>query len=167
MSEKESKLADVYEKLAQKTKTLYEQSSEKTLAALEIAIEKSRESLEKAGEISRSEGEKLKLYLRRDLEQVAKQVDHISVNTKEKLTPKIRKAEAGFYDLTAYLAHGASDLFTRLGDWADSTAVYHTGQVTAPGVLQCRACKKEMHFKKSGNIPPCPACHKTEFRRIS
>ncbi|PCI18096.1 MAG: hypothetical protein COB62_07115, partial [Piscirickettsiaceae bacterium] len=36
-----------------------------------------------------------------------------------------------------------------------------------PGTLECIACKQTLNFKKTGHIPPCPKCHKTEFKRHS
>lgn len=156
--------ADTYEKLAERAHEIFKESSEKTLANLEIAIEKAREGLVKAGEISQSESQKLKEYLRRDIEQGAKFFDSFKEQASEKLQPG--RVRANLLDFTSTLAHTASQLFDRLGEWADSTASYHTGQVTGPGTLMCRECGKEMNFKKTGNIPPCPSCKKTEFRRI-
>lgn len=164
--EQESRLAELYDKLASSTKELFEQSSEKTLAGLEAAIEKSRHGLEKAGELSKQESDKLKAYLRKDLEHAATKIDAIKEQTKEKVEPAVKKAEDGFLNLTSVLAHSASDALGRLAEWADSAAAYHTGQVTSPGVLQCLNCKKEMNFKKTGNIPPCPSCHKTAFKKV-
>ena len=167
MSEaKENKLVDVYEKLSDKTRDLFIISSEKTLGALEKAIESSREHLVKAGEITQQESESLKTYLRRDLEQFASHLAKVSSQAKEKVEPTMAKAEAGFLDLTAHLAHSASDMFEKLGEWADSKATYKTGQITSAGVLRCKSCGKEMNFKKTGNIPPCPGCRSTEFRKI-
>ena len=162
--EKRDKIVDSYEKMAERAHQLFTESSEKTLANLEVAIEKAREGLVKAGEVSQSESQRLKEYLRRDLEQGAKYFDTFKEQASEKLQPG--RVRAGLLDLTATLAHSASHLFDRLGEWADSTASFHTGQVTGPGTLMCRQCGKEMNFKKSGNIPPCPSCKKTEFRRI-
>ncbi len=163
---KESKLVDVYEKLSDKTREIFIVSSDKTLSALEKAIETSRENLVKAGEITQQESENLKSYLRRDLEQFASQIAKVSSQAKEKVEPTMAKAEAGFLDLTAHLAHSASDMFEKLGQWADSKATYKTGQITSAGVLRCKECGKEINFKKTGNIPPCPACRNTEFRKI-
>ncbi|VUD68911.1 hypothetical protein TDB9533_04271 [Thalassocella blandensis] len=157
-------IADIYEKLAERAHQIFRDSSEKTLASLEVAIEKAREGLVKAGEISQSESQRLKEYLRRDIEQGAKYFDTFKEQASEKLQPG--RVRANLLDLTSTLAHSASHLFDKLGEWADSTASYHTGQVTGPGTLMCRHCSKEMNFKKSGNIPPCPSCKKTEFRRI-
>ncbi|TVZ40528.1 zinc ribbon family protein [Alteromonadaceae bacterium 2753L.S.0a.02] len=161
----ETKLAQMYEKIAAKARELFEESSEKTLSSLEKALETARQQFVKAGEITQAESSHLKFYLRRDLEQAAKHFSEFTEQAKIRLQKD--KLQAGFMDLTAQLAHGASDLFTRLAEWAESGSSYHTGQVTAPGVLRCIKCDKEMHFKKTGNIPPCPGCRATDFIRVS
>ncbi|WP_075185402.1 zinc ribbon-containing protein [Teredinibacter haidensis] len=166
MNDKDDKtLAQSYEKMASKARELFSESSEKTLEALETAIEAAREHFVKVGDITQKESAHLKYYLRRDLEQSAKHFHTLSEQAKIKL--KSENLQAGFLDLTAQLAHGASDLFSRLAEWAESGSSYHTGQVTAPGVLRCRQCGKEMHFKKTGNIPPCSGCRGTDFVRES
>ena len=166
MNNENSKLAEMYDTLSSKTREIFNASSEKTAAALERAIETARENLVKAGDVTQKESEHLKTYLRRDLEQFSAQVGKLNETAKDKLEPTLAKAEVGFLDLTSHIAHSASELFERLGEWADSKACYRTGQVTSPGILRCLNCEKEMHFKKPGNIPPCPACKKTEFRKV-
>lgn len=161
----EHRLVELYDKLANTARDLFEQSSDKTVSALERAIEKSRDSLEKAGELTRQESDKLKGYLRKDLEHAASRFDSIKAQTKDQVEPAVKRAEEGFFSLTSTLAHNASEAFNRLADWADSASAYHTGQVTSAGTLQCLNCKKEMNFKKTGNIPPCPSCHKTAFKK--
>jgi len=163
----DDRLAELYEKLAQSTRDLFEKSSDKTTSALSSAIEGARAGLEKAGDVSKQESEKLKGYLRKDLEHASTRIDEITGKTKKKVEPAVKKAEDGFLNLTSLLAHSASDAFGRLADWADSAAAYHTGQVTSPGSLQCLNCGKEMNFKKTGNIPPCPSCRKTDFKKVS
>ena len=142
MNTENSKLAEVYETLSTKTREIFNASSEKTAAALERAIEAARENLVKAGEVTQKESEHLKTYLRRDLEQFSAQFGKMNETAKDKLEPTIAKAEAGFLDLTSHLAHSASDLFERLGEWADSKACYRTGQITSPGILRCMNCRK-------------------------
>lgn len=163
----DNKLAQTYEKMAAKAREIFAESSEKTLASLEKAIEAAREHFVKAGEITQKESSHLKFYLRRDLEQAARHFHELSDTARERL--QTEKLQAGFLDLTAQLAHSASDMFSRLAEWAESGAgaYYHTGQVTAPGVLRCRQCDKEMRFRKTGNIPPCPGCRGTDFRKVS
>ncbi|SMF51928.1 Zinc-ribbon containing domain-containing protein [Alteromonadaceae bacterium Bs31] len=166
MSDKEeSKLAQTYEDMAAKARELFAASSEKTLASLEKAIESAREHFVKIGEVTQQESAHLKSYLRRDLEQAAKQFHSLSDQAKTKFTSE--NLQAGFMDFTAQLAHNASDMFSRLAEWAETGSSYHTGQVTAPGTLKCRKCEKTMNFKKTGNIPPCPGCRSTDFIKVS
>ena len=47
---------------------------------------------------------------------------------------------------------------TLFGEW-------HTGEVTGPGTLVCSACGEELHFHKTGHIPPCPKCTETKYHR--
>jgi Protein of unknown function (DUF1451). len=164
----DNKLARTYEKMATRAREIFNDSSEKSLEALEKAIEASREHFVKLGEITQKESAHLKYYLRRDLEQSAKHFQELSEQAKKQFNKQnLENLQAGFLDLTASVAHGASDLFSKLADWAESGSSYHTGQITAPGILRCRKCEKEMHFRKTGNIPPCPSCHATDFIRTS
>lgn len=165
MTDTDNKLVQIYEKMATKARETFNESSEKTLASLERALEGAREHFVTVGEITRKESDQLKFYLRRDLEQSAKHFQQLNAQARKQLNPD--NLHAGFLDLTAQLAHNTSDLFNRLAEWAESGSSYHTGQVTAPGVLRCRSCGKEIHFIKTGNIPPCSGCRGTDFVRVN
>ena len=40
------------------------------------------------------------------------------------------------------------------------------GETLAPHQhLECQECGKVIEMHKTGRIPPCPKCHKTEFKR--
>ena len=45
--------------------------------------------------------------------------------------------------------------------------LWRTGEVTAPGILECTKCGEQLHFASAGHIPPCPKCNNTTFVRIS
>jgi hypothetical protein len=163
MTEENNTLVDAYENFSQKTKDILEQSQEKTSQALEIAMEKARESLEKTEEVTREESQRLKAFLKRDLEQTANDIRNIESYTVEHFKPASIKV--GFYNLLSYLSSNSADVFDSLAEWADKEVVVHTGEVTGPTTLSCDSCSSKMHFKESGRVPPCPKCHKTEFRR--
>ncbi len=61
---------------------------------------------------------------------------------------------------------------TAVGEWlaqADVNAesqVYHSGEVTYSGVLECSACKKRITMDTAAHVPLCPACRNTEFHRV-
>lgn len=59
-----------------------------------------------------------------------------------------------------------------VGEWLSQTDVnvenqiYHSGEVTYSGVLECSACKKRITMDTASHIPLCPACRNTEFHRV-
>lgn len=61
---------------------------------------------------------------------------------------------------------------TAVGEWLAQTDVnienqiYHSGEVTYSGVLECNACKKRITMDTASHIPLCPACRNTEFHRV-
>tara|TARA_R110001592_G_scaffold71444_2_gene218441 strand:+ start:7500 stop:7997 length:498 start_codon:yes stop_codon:yes gene_type:complete len=165
MTEEHNKLVEAYERFSQKTKDILEESQDKTSQAFENAMEMARESLVKAKELTNEESERLKTFLKRDIEQTANDIRSIESYTVEHFKPT--SVRVGFYNLLSYLSSNSAELFDRMADWADKEVVVHTGEITGPTTLSCESCKAELHFKESGKVPPCPKCHKTEFRRKS
>ncbi len=163
MSDTNQKLIDAYERFAEKTREFLHESKEKTTEAFDHAMDQARDSMEKAGEISRTESERLKEFLKRDMEQTAQDFKQAGEAAQATLNPQNLKT--GFFDLVGYVAKNSSQLLDQLAEWADGEATLHTGEVTGPATLRCRACHEELHFKDTGRVPPCPKCHNTEFRR--
>ncbi|MFE8072339.1 zinc ribbon-containing protein [Marinobacteraceae bacterium S3BR75-40.1] len=164
MAENDKKWNETYERFAEKTRTFFSESREKTVQSLDEALEKARDYFEKAGELTQEESHQFKEYLTRDLEETGKDFTRWSTWVKEHSSAS--RVSAGFLDLTAQIAEGGQGLLERLSSWANSTGVYHTGEMAAPGILRCRSCEEEIHFHGAGRIPPCPKCHKTEYRRV-
>ncbi len=44
-------------------------------------------------------------------------------------------------------------------------SLYHTGEISGPGQLECIACGRVITLQRAGHIPPCPACSHTDFVR--
>lgn len=164
MSDNDKKWTETYERFAEKTRSFFEASREKTVHSLDEALDNARDAFEKAGELTQEESRQFKEYLKRDLDETGKDFDRWSQWVREHATAS--RVSAGFLDLAAHFAKGGQGLMERLSNWANSTGVYHTGEMAAPGVFQCRTCDEEIHFKSAGRIPPCPKCHKTEYRRV-
>jgi len=164
MSENGHKLVETYERFAEKTQDFLSQSKDKTSEAVEHAMEQARESLEKAEDLTKAESERLKAFLKRDLEQTAKDFNDAGEFAQAKFNP--HNIKSGFFNLVAYVAKHSSELFKDLADWADNEVSLHTGEITGPATLACRSCEEELHFENSGRIPPCPKCHKTDFQRV-
>lgn len=164
MSDNERNWTDAYERFAEKTKSFFAESREKTAQTLDEALDRARDYFEKAGELTQEESRQFKEYLQRDLEQTSQNVNRWSAWVREHSSPS--RFSAGFLELTAQVAEGGQGLMEKISSWANNTAVYHTGEMAAPGIFQCRNCEKELHFNDAGQLPPCPKCHKTEYRRV-
>jgi polyhydroxyalkanoate synthesis regulator phasin len=164
MSNNDQKWYDLYERYTEKTREFFNESKESTVKGLDEALDKAKDSLEKTGELTQEEGRQFKAYLQRDLAQTGNDFNSWSEWIKTHSSPN--RVQSGFMDLTAKIAESGSGFLERLSEWANSTGVYHTGEMAVPGAFKCRACEGELHFESAGTLPPCPTCSKTEFRRV-
>jgi hypothetical protein len=137
---------------------------ETTRDTLKEEIEQAVEFETELAEMTRNEADLLGAYLQRDLAQTGNDFNSWSEWIKTHSSPN--RVQSGFMDLTAKIAESGSGFLERLSEWANSTGVYHTGEMAVPGAFKCRACEGELHFESAGTLPPCPTCSKTEFRRV-
>ena len=156
-------LEDEYDQLAARFKELFEQGAEKSSEYAKVALEKAREQLTGAGAFTEEQGEKLKGFLERDLGRAGEYARSFSQEAKDRLEPT--RLGAGALSSIASLMNVAGTALSNLAGMADKALSCHSGEITSAGTLSCTACGKEMHFKKTGRIPPCPSCHATEFKK--
>ena len=152
--------ADQYDQLAARFKELFEAGAEKSSEFAAVAMEKAREQLTAAGIFSEQQGKNLKAFLERDFSQITATMRD---EAKEKLNPA-RVSAGAIASLTALLNMAGSAL-TSAAEKAEQAITCRSGEITSAGTLKCVACGDELHFKKTGRIPPCPKCHATEFRK--
>jgi len=152
-----------YEKLAERAKQLFESSKDKSGAWIDEALEKAADQLEEAGEFTKQEGLRAREFLRKDLEATKIDFEKASKATKAALDPS--RAGAGFADLASHLFDSLGDTFKKWAAKSEETLSFRTGQVTGPGTLTCKACGTELHLDDTSRIPPCPKCHKTDYRK--
>jgi len=152
--------ADQYDELADKFHKEFEEGAEKTAEFAQKAMETARKQLTAAGQFTEEQGQKLKVFLENDFSRVTQEM---KVGAKEKLNPS--RLGAGALSSMAKLLHKTGVALSSFGDKADDALACRSGEITSAGKLQCNACGYEMHFKKTGRIPPCPKCHKTEFTK--
>jgi len=163
MDDEASALEDGYDQLAARFRELFEQSAEKSAEFAKAALEKAREQLTSAGTFSEEQGQRLKNFLERDLGRAVEQARSLGQEAKDRL--ELPRLGAGALSSIASLMKVASHAMSSLADMADEALSCHSGEITSAGTLTCTACGKEMHFRKTGRIPPCPSCHGTEFRK--
>ena len=151
---------DQYDEMAAKFKELFEAGAEKSVEYAQIAMEKARVQLTAAGKISEEQGQKLKGFLEKDFGLIA---DAVRDEAKVKLNPS-RLGTGALASLSSLMEMAGAALSSAASKAKESLSC-RSGEITAAGTLTCVACKHEMHFKKTGRIPPCPKCHKTEFKK--
>jgi len=155
--------ADQYDQLAARFRELFEQGAEKSAEFARAALEKAREQLTSAGAFSEEQGQKLKGFLERDIGRAGEFARNFSQEAKDRLEPA--RLGAGALSSIASLMNLAERALSSLSEMADQALSCHSGEITSAGTLTCAACGKQMHFKKTGRIPPCPACHGAEFKK--
>lgn len=150
---------DFYQKLADRTAEILAEGKK----SLDGALKKASDELSAGEEYSREQAEKIGAYLRRDLSEVGKKAEQARDAVLQAVEP--HRVVAGVQSGLAKLLSTAADVLSELAEKSEHVLEFKTGEVTSPGTLICKDCGKEMHFKATVRIPPCPQCHKTVFRK--
>jgi Zinc-ribbon containing domain len=149
----------LYQKLADRAAEAL-QEGRKTL---DEALKKAGEEVSSGGEYTREQAEKIGAFLRRDLGEVGKKAQNARDSVIEAVEP--HRVAAGVQSGLSRLLGTAADFLGDIAGKSEQVLEFKTGEVTSPGTLKCKDCGKEMHFKSTVRIPPCPSCHKTVFRK--
>ena len=162
-SENEKKEVGLYEKLAIRSKELIEEAKEKTSGTIDKAIEKAKEEMVVAGDFSHDQGEKLKAFLKRDLEVTRKGVKAAGKVAKEALEP--HRLVAGAQGTLATMLEVVGEKLETWGEKLEANLDYKTGELSTPGSLTCKKCGNVIKIHETGHIPPCPKCRGVEFHK--
>jgi Zn finger protein HypA/HybF involved in hydrogenase expression len=149
----------LYQRMADRAAELL-QEGRKTV---DEALKKAADEIAAGGDYTREQAEKIGKYLQRDLNEVGRKVKQARDTVITAAEP--HRLAAGVQSGLAKLLNTAADLLTEAADRSEKVLEFHTGEVTSPGTLTCKDCGKEMSLKATVRIPPCPACHKTIFRK--
>jgi len=160
MDRESESVEDQYDQLAARFKELFESGAEKSSEVAQVAMEKAREQLTAAGTFSEEQGKNLKTFLERDFAQMAETMRN---EAKEKLNPS--RVSAGAMASLSTLLGAAGSALSSIAERTQKATSCRSGEITSAGTLTCTACANELHFKKTGRVPPCPKCHATEFRK--
>jgi len=159
------RMVEAYEKMLERVGDGMDVASQRTTPALRNALERARETAVELGEVTREEAERIAGYLERDLKDAAEYLVETGEELRTWFRFDLQLLEERLFDL---FARAADQTGLQLREWAEAArqaAVYRTGEVTGQGSLACVRCGHELHFSRPGHIPPCPACHGTEFKR--
>lgn len=152
-----------FEKLASKTKEQLIASKEKSMEWLHMAVDASADQLEKAGDFSKEEGERARRFLKRDLAATRVEFARARAFVNKVMDPS--RVSGGFIGLASHLFGSMGDVFQGWAAKSEEALAFHTGEVSGPGKLTCTDCGTELNLERSSRIPPCPKCHKTDFRK--
>jgi hypothetical protein len=163
-SEPQEKLLRAYNEMRDAVKSAWHEAEEKTLPNLKQALEKAEQKTSELGELSREEIQKLSDYLQRDIHDAANALADNGKQLADWLEFDLDLAESKFGEWVAKVANPTT-LELQLWKEQAKQGEWHTGEITGAGTLVCDACGEQVHFEKSGHIPPCPKCKGTVFKK--
>ncbi len=159
------RLTAAYDRILQEVHEALESARETALPELKEYLDDAREKMVELGELTREEAEKVAGYVERDMKDAANYL----LETGEQLSAwwrfDMQQIENRMLEMFTSVADQTKLELDKLAQRATKSSLYHTGEITGPGTLICTDCGKEMHFKKTGHIPPCSGCKGTVFQR--
>ncbi len=161
------RLTAAYDRILQEVHEAFASARENALPGLKEYLDDAREKMVELGELTREEAEKVAGYVERDMKDAANYL----LDTGEQLSAwwrfDMQQIENRMLEMFSSVADQTKLELAKFAQRATKSSLYHTGEVTGPGTLVCTACGKEMHFKKTGHIPPCSGCKGTDFQRTA
>ena len=152
-----------YDALADRFNKVFQGAEERSREAMHAAIDKAKAELVAAKEFSAERGEQLRAYLAQDLEQTLDAAHRLDDVARHRLDPA--RLQAGALASLAGVLERAGKALLDLGHKANASLTCKTGEITSAGTLTCQACGEQLHFQKTGRIPPCPKCKGTVFTK--
>ncbi|HPR08600.1 MAG: zinc ribbon-containing protein [Gammaproteobacteria bacterium] len=159
------RLVGAYEAMLERVHEAAETGEKKTVPWLREALANAREKAVQLEELTREEADKVSRYVERDLHEAASYIADTGQEFRDWLTFDWRLMQNRMLDMFAGMADQTSQALRGFAEQARQASQYHTGEITAPGVLECIECGETLHFEKTGRIPPCPKCNATTFQR--
>ena len=163
----EEKLIAAYDRMMTRVHEFMDTAEAKALPTLKQRIEKAKQRAIELREVTSDEADKIAEYVERDLHDAAEYLQRSGKEFSSWLQFDLQQVENRMIELFSTVADRTRYELNKLAAQARSGETYHTGEITGIGTLYCADCKPQMHFKKTGRIPPCPKCHHTAFRRQS
>ncbi len=157
------RLVEAYESMLERVHDFFDDDDRKT--NLVEALAEAREKAVGLGELTREEADKLSLYVQRDIQDAAEYIVETGQEFRDWFVFDWKLVEDRLFRMVAGVADQTSLQLKALAQQAREASLYHTGEITGPGTLVCTGCGKEIHFQKTGHIPPCPTCSGTSFSR--
>ncbi len=159
------RMVDAYEAMLARVHEAADTAEKKTVPWLREALSSARDKAVELEELTREEAEKVSSYVERDLHEAASFIADTGQGLRDWLRFDWQLMQSRMLDMFAGMADQTSTALKGFAEQARQASIYRTGEITAPGVLQCTQCGEQLHFEKTGHIPPCPKCKATTFQR--
>jgi hypothetical protein len=163
--EKRSQHETAYERMLHNVRVFLHDTTDDLEINLLDAIKSAKEQAVHLGELSKDEAELIGTYLRRDLQDAGEFIKQQRGELADWLRFDTHQIEHRIWEALSQVVDKTTIELQQLQEQAQLRSEWHTGEVTGPGALMCDACGEEIHFHKSGHIPPCPRCHATVYHR--
>ena len=159
------RMVAAYEQMLTRVSEAAETAESKTLPWLRETLQGARERAVELEELTREEADKVSAYVERDLHDAAQFIADSGQEFRDWVSFDWQLMQSKMLDMFAGMADQTSQALKDFAEQAREASLYHTGEITAPGILECTVCGEQLHFEKTGHIPPCPKCKATAFRR--
>ena len=163
----QDKLLNAYDTMVKRLHDTVEKAEKLAIPSIDQNLQQAKEKAVELGELTREEANKVAGYLKRDIDDISAYLQETQDEFSEWLSFESTLIEGKIGDWLNLVADKTKLQWDKLSLDAIKAQLYHSGEVTGPGTLECIACEQTLNFKKTGHIPPCPKCHKTEFKRHS
>jgi hypothetical protein len=166
----------LYDRLLARTEILLESGR----ISLEDALHEAAEELSSLGDYTRGQAHRIAAFVKRDVLHAADRAAEASTRVQENsqegekaehFTSVVRDAidpqrvVTGAQSFFSRLVTGAAMTLSEWGERLERSLEFKTGEITSPGSLTCKNCGEIIKLKQTVEIPPCPRCGQTSFRK--
>ena len=166
-SQEHSKFIEAYKLMAERIQGMLKEKQEQIRPQIVHALEKAKEKAVALEELTRDEAEEIGAYLARDLHDAAEFIEKNGAEFRDWFQMEVELIEDRILDALPPIVDETRLALDALAERARSVGEWHTGEIVSPGVLECKQCQHQLHFTKTGHIPPCPNCHHSHFKRLT
>jgi hypothetical protein len=159
------RLVAAYEAMLQRVHEAADTAETKTVPWLRETLANARERAVELEELTREEAERVSAYVERDLQDAATFLADSGQEFRDWVSFDWQLMQDRMLQMFAGMADQTSLALRELAEQARNASLYRTGDITAPGMLECVDCGQALRLRKTGHVPPCPKCQGTVFRR--
>jgi len=163
--DKPSQHETAYDRMLHNARVFLHDTTDNLEINLVDAIDSAKEKAVHLGELSKDEAELIGTYLRRDLQDAGTFIEQQRGELADWLRFDAKEVEHRIWETLSLVVDKTTLGLEQLREQTQQRSEWHTGEITGPGTLICDACSEEIHFHKTGHIPPCPKCHATIYHR--